>query len=86
MSVIREIYAGEIHFEDYCKPRNEEYRDVDEIAMEAFETFFASLCPEQRHLYDLHESARITVEGMEQEERFRQGFVLGAKLMMEILS
>lgn len=45
-----------------------------------------SLCPEQRHLYDLHESARITVEGMEQEERFRQGFVLGAKLMMELLS
>ena len=36
MSVIREIYAGEIHFEDYCKPKNEEYRDVDEIAMEAF--------------------------------------------------
>ena len=84
MSVIEEIYRGEIHYQDTCNPGTVEYKEASDAAFDAFNVFYASLSPEQKKLYDAHESARITVEGMEQEERFKQGVLLGAKLIREL--
>ena len=85
MSVIRKLYEGEINFELSANPGTVEYQEASKTEEGLYETFYATLSPEQKVMFETFESARTEVLGMEHEERFRQGLTFGVKLMMELL-
>ncbi len=63
----------------------QELEEVSARAAETYEAFYQPLSPEQKGLFEAHESARTQEDGMIQAERFTQGFKFGAKLMKELL-
>ena len=86
MSFIREMYQGRLIPLEMDMPKTKEFKDAAKRVREVSKELQEALSEEQWELYESHEDARSILEDKEQEERFRQGFVLGAKLMMELLS
>ena len=85
MSVIKDLYVGEINFELSANPGTVEYQEASKTEESLYEAFYAALSPEQKVMFEAFENARTDVLGMEHEERFRQGLTFGVKLMMELL-
>lgn len=85
MSVIRKLYEGELNFELSADPGTEEYKEAAKTEESLYEAFYATLSPEQKALYEAFERARTEVNGMEHEERFRQGLKFGVTFMTELL-
>lgn len=85
MSLIKDLYEGQAGFSQSVNPGTLEYKEAKNLEESLYDTFYPTLSPEQKVLYEAFEGARCDVDGMEQEERFRQGVKFGVRLMMEIL-
>lgn len=85
MSLIRDLYEGQVSFAENTNPGTLEYKEATNLETSLYEAFYSTLSPEQKVLYEAFDGARCDVDGMEQEERFRQGVKFGVRLMMEIL-
>ena len=85
MSVIKDLYEGQVSFAERANPGTLDYKEAKNLEESLYDAFYATLSAEQKVLYEAFEGARCEVDGMEQEERFRQGVKFGVRLMMEIL-
>ena len=84
MSILRQMYKGEIHPADTIIPETEEYRkSVQE--MDRFEKQMKKrMTREQIDMLDEYFSIWLKHECFLQEEVFRQAFIMGAELQREI--
>ena len=85
MSIIKDIYYGEIDMQDSaCE--SEQYRTALKALVAADNALREALTPEQVKLLDAAKERNNRLNDAANAEIFEQGFRLGAELMLEILN
>ena len=85
MSVISELWYGNIEPQGRSIPRNKEYKQLLNKICEYEEQFRGIFSPEQQKAFEDYESATISVTAISEEASFVEGFRLGAKMILEVL-
>ena len=85
MSIIEELYYGNICPCELSNVRTEEYKNALKKCVEYEKRLLETLSNEQRELYDKMMENRVAFETAEGIEKFKSGFKLGAKFMLESL-
>ena len=81
MSVLRQLYRGEIFPLEYDAPQHEEYKQAMQRLLEISSALSNTMTEEQKALLEDYEFASAVVEDLEQEELFCQGFILGVQIL-----
>lgn len=84
MSILRQLYQGNICPQEYTAPDNDSYHEAMSELIEICDEFEATLTEHQKVLFEAFELASAIVTDLEQEDYFCKGFVLGAQIMREI--
>lgn len=84
-SILYAIYNGETNVSELQREKSTEESADKKKADIMYEFLQAQLTTEQQKLLDDLLMQRILVDCFYEEDKFRQGFVLGMKLMLETL-
>lgn len=84
MSILRQLYQGNVCPQEYTAPDNDSYREALDELIEICEELEATMTEHQKVLFEAFELASAMVTDLEQEDYFCKGFVLGAQIMREI--
>lgn len=85
MSIIKELYYGNICPCEMPIIKTEEYQTALKKFVDYEKRLLEMLSNEERELYNKMMENKIAIEMMEGVEKFKSGFKLGAKFMMESL-
>ncbi len=84
-SILSAIYNGKVSVWDSAIPKTVEYnKDVNE-SLKKYEQVRSLLDDSGKELFEEFLSDNAVVCGYFEEERFNDGFILGSKLMLEIM-
>lgn len=88
MTILEDLYYGNINPNEKCFQKNSEYAKFAHIVIENEEklTAFLAALPnaeEERHLFSQMVNAQSELSGFTEYERFIEGFRLGAIIMLE---
>lgn len=86
MSVIESLYYGNIQPCDLFVKEDSEYQQISNKLVELEDSFLETLTEKERALYEQIWDHRVKQECIIEEDLFCEGFRLGAKLMLEILT
>lgn len=84
MSVLKDLFNGEICPIESCVPKTEEYKRALQEMKGYGDVLEAGMTPEQKGLLADHLEAYSKAEKLVQEEVFRQAFLLGIRMQKEI--
>ena len=84
MSIIKDIYYGEIDMQD-CACASEQYRAALKALVASDNALREVLTPEQVKLLDAAKERNNRLNDAANAEIFEQGFRLGAALLLEII-
>lgn len=83
MTILENLWYGNIHpFEQFLE-RNKEYKNLLRIAAKDQERLGASLTPEQAELFEKYYTAVNEMNATAEVQAFSYGFRLGAQFMNE---
>ncbi len=85
MSVLGELYNGNISPADKYIKRGSEYHKLNLELIEQIEKFTGMLSKEEKQKYEEIEEKIYSLNAIAEKERFEDGFCLGAKLILEII-
>ncbi|MFI3238953.1 MAG: hypothetical protein R3Y47_13195 [Lachnospiraceae bacterium] len=86
-SILNAMYYGAvIPWENSQLSQTQEYKDTLKIATDLQEKLIAQLNDENKKLFDEFLKADGEVGSFFEEEKFKDGFILGARLMIETLT
>ena len=86
MRLIKELALGNLQpLARSFHPESEYAQILTEVTMRQ-EAMLKSLSPEQKDLYDAFNESTIDLSAVNDQDVFVKGFVLGAQLMMDILT
>ena len=85
MSVLSDLWYGNIEPQDRKIPRDKEYKQLLNKICKYEEQFRGIFSPEQQKDFEDYENATISVTAISEEASFVEGFRLGAKIMLEVL-
>ena len=85
MSVLSDLWYGNIEPQDRTIPRNSEYKKLLSKICEYEDKFRGIFSPEQQNEFEDYENATISVTAISEEASFVEGFRLGAKMILEVL-
>jgi len=83
MTILENLWYGNIHPVEEFLEGNKEYKNLLRIAVKDQERLSASLSPEQAELLEKYEAAVKEMNATAEVEAFSYGFRLGARLMTE---
>lgn len=86
MSIIRQIYEGELFPAESQYPDDPEYLRMRRELESKLSRLNAMLDENGRQLLEDILSLRMSMDGMGNADMFEAGFIVGARIMMEILS
>ena len=86
MRLIKELALGNLQPLARSFDPDSEYTQILTEVTTRQEALLKSLCPEQKDLYDMFNESTIDLSSVNDQDVFAKGFVLGAQLMMEILT
>ena len=84
MSILEELYHGELHPASEILPDTPRYREARESAIRLSEELKARLTQAQYELFEAYCNARAAMSDEVNCESFRQGMILGATLRREL--
>ena len=85
MSIIQEMFSGSLFPAENNKPSSPEYAAAREASLKLALEMNNHLDKEQRDLWDRYIDALTCEQGLCYAETFRQGMVIGARLIVELL-
>jgi len=83
MTLLENLWYGNVHPVEEFLEGNKEYKNLLRIAAMDQEKLSASLSPEQAELFEKYDSAVKEMHSVAEAEAFSCGFRLGVKLMIE---
>ena len=86
MTVLENLYSGNIHPAEKYVKKGSRYHKLTSQQMELLEELRPKLDKEQKQLLDKVESKALELCSVAEEERFIDGFRLGALLVLEIIN
>ena len=86
MSILEELYNGNICPADKYMKRGSEYYEISRFLANKEDVFLENLTQEQKALYEEILDKRTDQENIYTKEIFVEGFRLGAQIMLEILT
>lgn len=84
-SIIRELYSGNLSGHEDSYDRNSEYGKVMQTVSENEEIILKFLTDEEKELFFAFVKANGDLNSVTASDKFRHGFIIGSKLMLEIL-
>lgn len=84
MSVLKQLFNGEIYPAENNVPDTEEYRKASQEMHTLGDKLDEVLTEKQGEIFEQYMSASARVDTLIQQEMFRQGFVIGANLQKEV--
>ncbi len=85
-SIINELYYGNIRPVEQMGKLTPEAKTILKRLHESEDKLEESLNKQEKALFHAIQDDRLEVDSIIQEKRFREAFILGARLMMEILT
>ena len=86
MHILEDLYLGAIHPNERCFTRNSQYAQALDETVKAEEVLHDTMTEEQQKLFENFAAAQRQVNVITDFETFCQGFKLGAKIMLDVLS
>ncbi len=86
MSILSELYNGNISPSEKFIKKNSEYYKRNCELMEKTEEFTAKLNDEEKREFEEIENSQIALCSLLEEEMYIEGFCTGIKLMQEIMN
>ncbi len=84
-NILNAIYHGKISICEKSVTQTDEYKNIVKQSTEQYELLKSLLDEKGENALESFLNTKALVGGYFEEQRFNDGFVLGAKLMMEIL-
>lgn len=85
MTVLENLYSGNIHPAEKYVKKGSRYDKLTLEQTELIEALRCKLSSEQKHLFDKIEDKTLELCSVAEEERFIDGFQLGAAFVLDIL-
>lgn len=85
MSIIEELYYGNIAPWERGVRQNEEYRKITKQIIDIEENFLESMCDDKKKIYERLAVQRCEQQSITDKESFICGFRIGSQIMLEIL-
>ena len=85
MSILEELYNGNIHPLEKYMEENGVYRQTQSELAEQMDAFCSTLSDVQKELLKKIEQTEAELQYLSEKSRFIEGFCLGARLQSEIL-
>jgi len=85
-SILREFASGNVNPNEQRFKKNSEYERAAKALMDAEEKLLAVLNENEKDLYTEFAAAQMELGSLEEGEKFAQGYILGASMMMEVMS
>lgn len=86
MSILKQLFNGEIYPAENNVPDTEEYQKASQEMHTLGDKLEEELTGKQEEIFEQYMSASAGVDTLIQQEVFRQGFVMGAAIQKEIES
>ncbi|MCT4597877.1 MAG: hypothetical protein N4A50_08410 [Vallitalea sp.] len=84
--MLEKLYYGEIYRNEEVLPRGEEFEQVNRKVSKLEDDFISKLDKAEFRLYDELLTTRNERDSYYYQETFIEGFKIGARMMMEVLS
>lgn len=86
MSILSELYHGNISPYDRPTERTEEYQKLTKQILKAEEKLKSELSPEQWRLYEKCVGLLLERQALHEEQTFMHAFRSGAQIMLEVIT
>ena len=86
MSILRDLYYGEIKLSEKYVKNGSKYYKMSEKLSDDIDNFIKLLNAEEYEFFDRILDSMLQIGGICDEECFTKGFCTGAKMMLEILN
>lgn len=86
MSILEELYNGNINPVERFVKKESEYQRISRDISKRQDSLYKTLTQEEREIYEDIFENNYKLEYISEKEGFIQGFRLGAKIMLEILT
>lgn len=86
MSILKDLYYGNIEPSQRFIKKDSEYKKIQGEFVDCLEELNATLTEEQKRLRVQIEDKSLAMCCISEEERFIDGFCMGAKMMLEIIN
>ena len=83
---LRDFAYGNINPCEHGYKRNREFEKAAKALMEAEEKLLSTLNDDEKKVYEQVSNAQIALGSMTEVEKFVQGYILGAAMIMEVIS
>ena len=83
MTILENLWYGNIHPVEEFLEKNKEYKNLLRIAAKDQERLSVSLSPEQAELFEKYDSAAKEMNAAAEVKAFAYGFRLGVRLMID---
>ena len=85
-SILRDFAYGNINPGEHGYKRNREFEKAAKALMEAEEKLLSTLNEEEKKVYEQVSNAQISLGTMDEIEKFVQGYILGAAMIIEVMT
>lgn len=84
--ILEQLYDGEIYPNEQPNIRVKGYKEIKDAAFQAYEAFEDKLCKPMKDELDEFMGKHMEMSCIEDKQSFIDGFKLGARLMIEIMT
>lgn len=85
MSVLDELYEGNIYPAEIEHNKNSQYSEIKKIYLEDSKQLQVLLNSQEKEIYEKTLESLFSLNYLSEKENFIRGFRLGAKLMLDVL-
>ena len=86
MLILEDLYLGDVHPSERSFKRNTQYAKALDDLVKAGDALTDTLTEKQREMFEEYMTAQREVNILTDCETFCYGFMLGAKMMMDVLT